>query len=60
MVLSGNDSQTGGGGFCAGKFWDLSLTWDTTNPDFTPCFQQTVLAYLPAAVLLLLLPFQVV
>ena len=30
------------GGFCEGKFWDLSLTWETEDPDFTPCFHQTV------------------
>ena len=30
------------GGFCDGKFWDLSLTWNTEDPDFTPCFHQTV------------------
>ncbi len=33
--------------------WDPSLTWDTENPDFTPCFHATVLTYTPAAVLLL-------
>ena len=30
------------GGFCEGKFWDLSLTWQTDDPDFTACFHQTV------------------
>ena len=30
------------GGFCEGKFWDLSLTWETDDPDFTACFHQTV------------------
>ena len=30
------------GEFCEGKFWDLSLTWETDDPDFTACFHQTV------------------
>ena len=30
------------GGFCEGNFWDLALTWETDDPDFTPCFHQTV------------------
>ena len=31
------------GGFCDGKFWDLSLTWNTEDPDFTPCLRDNVL-----------------
>lgn len=46
------------GGFCAGPFWDLGLTWETEDPDFTPCFHETVLTMVPVAVLLLLLPVQ--
>ena len=39
----GNDSGfSSQGGFCEGKFWDLSLTWETEDPDFTACFHQTV------------------
>ena len=45
--------------FCASDLWDLQLSWYTTNPDFTPCFHQSVLTYIPTAVLLLALPFQV-
>ncbi|XP_068192205.1 multidrug resistance-associated protein 1 isoform X2 [Antennarius striatus] len=30
-----------------GPFWDWNLTWYTTNPDFTHCFQSTVLVWLP-------------
>ena len=36
------DGLVNDGGFCEGKFWDLSLTWETEDPDFTPCFHQTV------------------
>ena len=57
-------SDEGGGlptdpGFCSSAFWDLDLTWNTNNPDFTPCFHQTVLTYIPAVVIILGLPFQV-
>lgn len=45
--------------FCADDLWDYGLTWNTTNPDFTSCFQETVLVYLPLAVLVLLTPVQI-
>ena len=54
MAESGGD-----GGFCDGPFWDLDVTWRTDDPDFTPCFHETVLTYIPPLVLFLLLPFQV-
>ena len=47
------------GGFCAGPFWDLGLTWETDDPDFTPCFHETVVTMVPVGVLLLLLPVQI-
>ncbi len=43
--------------FCGGPLWDANVTWYTNNPDFTPCFHRTVLAWIPAGVLLLLAPF---
>ena len=45
MVAEMVDDKVGAvdvGGFCEGKFWDLSLTWETDDPDFTACFHQTV------------------
>ena len=45
--------------FCSTILWDSELTWNTTNPDFTPCFHETVLTYVPSFVLLLATPFQV-
>ncbi|XP_075974237.1 multidrug resistance-associated protein 1-like [Anticarsia gemmatalis] len=33
--------------FCGSIFWNSSLTWYTDNPDFTPCFQKTVLVWIP-------------
>ena len=35
------------------KLWDLDVTWNTENPDFTSCFQLTVLTFIPTLVLLI-------
>ncbi|KRF85629.1 multidrug resistance-associated protein 1 isoform X18 [Drosophila virilis] len=35
--------------FCGSTFWDANETWWTTDPDFTPCFEQTVLVWAPCA-----------
>ncbi|XP_055613859.1 multidrug resistance-associated protein 1-like isoform X4 [Uranotaenia lowii] len=37
--------------FCGSTFWDLNVTWNTEDPDLTPCFQQTVLVWAPCAFL---------
>lgn len=37
-----------------------NLTWYTDNPDFTPCFEQTVLTWIPCGFLWLLSAFSVV
>ena len=42
--------------FCEGPLWDLNLTWYTDNPDFTTCFHQTVLTYIPTIFIALLSP----
>ncbi|KAM9392165.1 multidrug resistance-associated protein 1 isoform 2-T2 [Pholidichthys leucotaenia] len=38
-------------GFCShdssDRLWDWNRTWNTTNPDLTQCFQNTVLVWLP-------------
>ncbi|XP_076311435.1 multidrug resistance-associated protein 1-like isoform X2 [Tachypleus tridentatus] len=44
--------------FCGSKFWDQQLTWNTTNPDLTPCFRKTVLAWIPFGFLWLLAPWE--
>jgi ATP-binding cassette subfamily C (CFTR/MRP) protein 1 len=44
--------------FCPDPLWDSNLTWYTDNPDFTVCFQQTALIYVPSLALLLLTPLQ--
>jgi len=35
------------------------VTWNTENPRFTPCFQETVLVWIPCAFLWILSPFDV-
>ena len=52
-------NSSDGGGFCEDPLWDNNLTWYTDNPDFTTCFHQTVLVYVPAAVLILFAPAQI-
>ena len=37
--------------FCNGPFFDAELSWNTTNPNLTKCFRDTVLIGVPAAVL---------
>ncbi|CAM1304666.1 Uncharacterised protein g3835 [Pycnogonum litorale] len=43
--------------FCRSPFWDPKLTWYTSNPDFTECFQNTALVWIPAGYLLLFTPY---
>ncbi|XP_046560393.1 multidrug resistance-associated protein 1-like [Haliotis rubra] len=48
------------GGFCHGQpLWDTNLTWYNTWPQFTSCFQDTLLVWLPCGWLWLLSPFYV-
>ncbi|CAD5115099.1 DgyrCDS4110 [Dimorphilus gyrociliatus] len=46
--------------FCGGEpFWNLSLTWYTSNPDLTECFQQSALVWGPCGFLWLTLLFYI-
>ena len=45
--------------FCGGQLWNDSFTWNTDNPDFTPCFESTLFAWIPAAFLLIGIPFEI-
>ncbi|XP_070269018.1 multidrug resistance-associated protein 1 isoform X1 [Myotis yumanensis] len=49
------------GGFCSADgsdpFWDWNITWYTSNPDFTKCFQNTVLVWVPCFYLWVSFPF---
>ncbi|OQV18389.1 Multidrug resistance-associated protein 1 [Hypsibius exemplaris] len=44
---------------CRGPYWDDKVTWHTSDPDFTDCFQKTVLVWLPAAFLCLCAPIEI-
>lgn len=44
---------------CGSSFWNHSLTWQAESPDLTPCFQETVLIWLPCAFLWLLSPLEI-
>ncbi|XP_048757959.2 multidrug resistance-associated protein 1-like isoform X1 [Ostrea edulis] len=46
-------------GFCDSALWDNNQTWYTADPDLTPCFQKTVLLWIPCVYLLLLFPARV-
>ncbi|ODM95243.1 Multidrug resistance-associated protein 1 [Orchesella cincta] len=37
--------------FCGSVFWDPDVTWNTNNPDLTPCFEKTVLVWFPCGFL---------
>ncbi|OPJ88667.1 ATP-binding cassette sub-family C member 3 [Patagioenas fasciata] len=43
--------------FCGSRFWDSNLSIHTDNPDLTPCFQNTILAWIPSIYLWSALPF---
>ncbi|XP_053750439.1 multidrug resistance-associated protein 1 isoform X1 [Panthera pardus] len=48
-------------GFCSADgsdpFWEWRVTWNTSNPDFTKCFQNTVLVWVPCSYLWVCFPF---
>ncbi|XP_058142363.1 multidrug resistance-associated protein 1 isoform X1 [Dasypus novemcinctus] len=48
-------------GFCSADgsdpFWDWNVTWHTDSPDFTKCFQNTVLVWVPCCYLWACFPF---
>ncbi|KAG4077224.1 hypothetical protein HA402_005279 [Bradysia odoriphaga] len=39
------------------QFQNSSVTWVESNPDFTECFKQTILVWVPCAFFLIFLPF---
>ena len=45
--------------FCGGVLWDNQTIWYTDNPDFTQCFQHTILSWLPGIFLILSSPFEI-
>uniref|UniRef100_A0A8C3WJS4 ABC-type glutathione-S-conjugate transporter n=1 Tax=Catagonus wagneri TaxID=51154 RepID=A0A8C3WJS4_9CETA len=49
------DALCGSGEFSS-KFWDANLSLHTDNPDLTPCFQNSLLAWAPCLYLWVALP----
>ncbi|XP_063312149.1 ATP-binding cassette sub-family C member 3 [Pelobates fuscus] len=49
-----------GSGRLGSKFWDANLSLYTDNPDLTPCFQNTVVAWIPCIYLWTALPFYLI
>uniref|UniRef100_A0A8C5WMM8 ABC-type glutathione-S-conjugate transporter n=1 Tax=Leptobrachium leishanense TaxID=445787 RepID=A0A8C5WMM8_9ANUR len=49
-----------GSGRLGSKFWDSNLSLYTNNPDLTPCFQNTIVAWIPCIYLWTVLPFNIV
>ncbi|XP_060068351.1 multidrug resistance-associated protein 1-like [Ylistrum balloti] len=45
--------------FCNGTFWDINETWNSSWPQFTECFQNTVLVWVPCGYVWLALPFYI-
>nr|XP_012645243.2 canalicular multispecific organic anion transporter 2 isoform X2 [Microcebus murinus] len=45
-----------GSGELSSKFWDSNLSVHTDNPDLTPCFQNSLLAWIPCIYLWVALP----
>ena len=45
--------------FCNGIFWNTTLTWDSIHPDFTNCFQRTVMCWVPILILLFFGAFEI-
>lgn len=48
------------GGFCSTPLWQSNVTWNTDYPRLTPCFENTVLTWIPFSVLVVYLPFKMV
>ncbi|KAI5710679.1 hypothetical protein M8J75_010653 [Diaphorina citri] len=44
--------------FCGTKFWDQNLTWNTNEPELTPCFESTVLVWTPCLFLWVFSPLE--
>ncbi|BFZ17907.1 hypothetical protein BsWGS_20945 [Bradybaena similaris] len=44
---------------CDTPLWDANLTWETSDPDFTSCFQKSILALVPCFFLWLVIPFRI-
>lgn len=48
------------GQFCGEQFWDINLSWNTSSPKLTECFNKTVMVWIPPAFLLVFSPLIIV
>ncbi|XP_046682933.1 multidrug resistance-associated protein 1-like isoform X2 [Homalodisca vitripennis] len=46
--------------FCNSSFWDPEQSWNTPDPDLSPCFEQTALVWGPCLLLWVLVPFEAI
>lgn len=47
--------------FCGSPLWQRNLTWDTSEqPDFTSCFQETLLIWFPCLLLWIFAPLELI
>lgn len=47
--------------FCGSPLWQYNLTWDiATQPDLTPCFQETILVWIPCLILWIFAPLEII
>ena len=43
--------------FCNGPLWNSTLSWDTNNPNLTPCLRDSILPAVPCGLLWFTWPF---
>lgn len=55
--ICSDDEMKGFEDFCGGPVWDLNLTWNTQQPDFTRCFKDTILVISVCGTLWSVAPF---
>ena len=58
-LLTMTEGTAGFEHFCGGELWNTSWVWETEDPEVSRCLQVTLLAWLPAGLLLLLTPWEV-
>ena len=44
---------------CGSTFWNQTLSWQAERPDLTPCFQETILIWVPCVFLWLFTPYEI-
>lgn len=45
--------------FCGSVFWNSNLTWHSDNPEFTKCFENTVLIWIPCIFVCIFCPQEI-